>query len=110
MALTSTQVRVLNEFSNYEPALRKGQLSAADQILLGDLLQSLSNAGVAAVAAVEVPAIAAVTATGTADGTYGAEEAAQINALIADVTAMRASLVAIRTLVNELRTNVNANA
>lgn len=96
MALTARQIRVLNDLSKYEPALRKGQLSSADQILLGDLL-----------AKIEMPALVSAAAptitVAAADSTYGTEERDLINEL-------RTSVIALVALVNEIRTNLNAHA
>lgn len=96
MALTARQVRILNDLPKYEPALRKGQLSAADQILLGDLLAKL-----------EMPALASAAASAVtqpaADATYGTEERDLINEL-------RTIVGQLVTLTNEIRTNINAHA
>ncbi len=93
MALTATQIRLLNSLTDFEPALRKGQLAAADQVRLGDLLARVN------VATITSPAVAAVV-TAAADATYGQPEADLINE-------MRTVTNTIVTLVNELRTAVN---
>ena len=97
MALSARQIRVLNDLAKYEPALRKGSLPAADQILLGDLLAKL-----------EMPALASAAATSVAGAaltgeTYGATEETRINNL-------QTAVNALVTLVNEMRTNINAHA
>ena len=97
MALSARQIRVLNELSKYEPALRKGALPAADQIQLGTLL-----------AKIEMPALVSAAATAVAGAalsgtTYGATEETRINDL-------QTAVNALVTLVNEIRTNINAHA
>lgn len=93
MALTATQIRLLNTLTDFEPALKKGQLAAADQIRLGDLLNRINIATIASPAAT-----AAVLAV--ADATYGQPEADLINEL-------RTNFNAAVTLLNELRTAIN---
>lgn len=84
MALTDTQVRVLNELKNTLPGLRYGQLLPQDEILLGDILKALENAGVAT--------ITSPAATAASGGDSPTE--AEFNAVV--------------TLVNEIRTKINA--
>ena len=96
MALTARQIRVLNDLSKYEPALRKGALPAADQILLGDLLNQIQMPALASAAA---PALTA----GAPNATYDANE-------VALLTELRTTVTALVTLVNEMRTNINAHA
>ena len=96
MALTARQIRVLNDLSKYEPALRKGALPVADQIQLGDLLNQIQMPALVSAAA---PAITQLAA----DATYGIEERDLINEL-------RTSVIALVALVNEMRTNINAHA
>lgn len=97
MALTARQIRVLNDLSKYEPALRKGSLPAADQILLGDLLNQIQMPALVTAAATSV---AGAALTGT---TYDATAEGRINAL-------QTAVNALVTLVNEMRTNINAHA
>jgi hypothetical protein len=97
MALSARQIRVLNDLSKYEPALRKGALPAADQILLGDLLNQIQMPALVSAAATAVSGAALTGAT------YGATEETRINNLQTTVNALVA-------LVNEMRTNINAHA
>lgn len=97
MALTARQIRILNDLPKYEPALRKGQLSAADQILLGDLLAKLEMPALVTAAATAVSGAALTGAT------YGTTEETRINNL-------QTAVNALVTLVNEIRTNINAHA
>jgi hypothetical protein len=39
--LTERQQRILNELGQYVPGLRKGQLSADEQIKLGDIIEGI---------------------------------------------------------------------
>lgn len=96
MALTATQIRLLNSLTDFEPALKKGQLAVADQVRLGDLLARVNVATIAA------PAAAAVV-TAAADATYGQPEADLLN----EVRTVTNTLV---TLVNEMRAAINASA
>lgn len=96
MALTARQIRVLNDLSKYEPALRKGALPVADQIQLGDLLNQIQMPALASAAA---PAVTQPAA----DATYGTEERDLVNEL-------RTIVIALVALVNEMRTNINAHA
>jgi hypothetical protein len=96
MALSARQIRVLNDLSKYEPALRKGALPAADQILLGDLLNQIQMPALASAAA-------PVITEAAAGGTYTSDVQDLINEL-------RTSVIALVALVNEMRTNINAHA
>ena len=96
MALSATQIRILNDLPKYEPALRKGALSAADQILLGDILAKLEMPTLASAAATAVSAAAA-------GNTYTTAERDLINQL-------RTTVIELVALVNEMRTNINAHA
>ena len=97
MALTATQIRILNDLPKYEPALRKGALAAADQILLGDLLAKLEMPALVSAAAT---AVSGAALSGT---TYNATAETRINDL-------QTAVNALVTLVNEIRTNINAHA
>lgn len=61
MALTARQQQVLNDLVNYIPALKKGELTAADQINLGDLVQA-AQGGTTDLAAAETEILALVDA------------------------------------------------
>lgn len=97
MALTARQIRVLNDLSKYEPALRKGALPVADQIQLGDLLNQIQMPALVSAAAT------AVTGTALTGTTYDATAETRINDL-------QTAVNALVTLVNEMRTNINAHA
>lgn len=136
MALTATQKRVLNDLDKYIPALKHGQLAAADQLKLGDLFDQIQ---IALIASADVGAVAAATAvnpaaaTAVTNSTANATDLAtaealanacktqgnamltdvadirtQLTALIADVAANRTRLTEIRTLLNEIKTSLNA--
>lgn len=96
MAITAAQQRALNNLSKYVPGLKKGQLSAADQIKLGDLMAQIQLATI-------VTATPAAVATADADATYGQPEADLINELKDQVNLLI-------TLVDEIRTSINAGS
>jgi hypothetical protein len=96
MPLTTAQITALDSLTDYIPALKKGQLAAGEQILLGTLLAKLEPDTVAGAALATIAAAAA-------GGTYTAAEQGLVNEL-------RTRVIELVTRVNALQTAINAAA
>lgn len=96
MPLTTAQITALDSLADYIPALKKGQLAAGEQILLGTLLAKLEPDTVAGAALATIAAAAA-------GATYTAAEQGLVNEL-------RTRVIELVTRVNALQVAINAAA